>query len=50
MTQIMECSDLVCCVNDAWAVFMDGLEKSIGLLDEKLTDRFYLTTSPFSRA
>jgi hypothetical protein len=38
MTQIMECNDLVCCVNDAWAVFMDGLEKSIKMLDEKLTE------------
>jgi hypothetical protein len=38
MTQLMECNDLVCCVNDAWAVFMDGLEKSIRMLDEKLTE------------
>ena len=38
MTQIMECNDLGCGVNDAWAVFMDGLEKSIGMLDEKLTE------------
>jgi hypothetical protein len=38
MTQIMECNDLVCCVNDAWGIFMDGPEKSIGMLDEKLTE------------
>lgn len=28
----------MCCVNDAWGVFMDGLEKSIRMLDEKLTE------------
>jgi hypothetical protein len=38
MTQIMDCNDLVCCLNDAWAVFMDGLENSIRMLDEKLTE------------
>jgi hypothetical protein len=38
MTQITECNDLVCCVNDAWVIFMDGLENSIRMLDEKLTE------------
>jgi hypothetical protein len=38
MAQIMECNDLVCCVNDSWAVFMDGLEKSIRMLDEQLAE------------
>ncbi len=38
MAQTLECNDLVCCVSDAWGVFMDGLEKSIQMLDEKLTE------------
>ena len=38
MTQLMECNDLVCCVNDAWGNFMDGLENSIRMLDEKLAE------------
>ena len=38
MDQTLECNDLVCCVSDAWGVFMDGLEKSIQMLDEKLTE------------
>ena len=44
MTQIMECNDLVCFVNDAWVVFMDGLEKSIQMLDEKLTEAEQMST------
>ena len=44
MAQILECNDLVCCVNDAWAVFMDGLEKSIQMLDEKLTEAEQMST------
>jgi hypothetical protein len=44
MNQNMDCNDLVCCVNDAWAVFMDGLENSIRLLDEKLTEAEKMST------
>jgi hypothetical protein len=38
MTQLLECNDLLCCVNDAWAIFMEGLEKSLRLLDDQLTE------------
>jgi hypothetical protein len=34
----VQCGELVCCVNDAWSIFMDGLEKSIRMLDEQLTE------------
>ena len=44
MAQILECNDLVCCVNDAWGVFMDGLEKSIQMLDDKLTEAEQMST------
>ena len=44
MTQNLECNDLVCCVNDAWGVFMDGLEKSIQMLDDKLTEAEQMST------
>ena len=35
---IMGHIDLQCCVADAWKGYIDGLEKSLGLLDEKLTE------------
>ena len=44
MSQNLDCNDLVCCVNDAWGVFMDGLEKSIRMLDEKLTEAEQMST------
>jgi len=44
MAQLLECGDLVCCVNDAWTVFMEGMEKSIRLLDEQLTEAEEMST------
>ncbi len=38
------CNALVCCVNDAWVGFMDGLEKSIRMLDEQLTEAEQMST------
>jgi hypothetical protein len=44
MAQSLDCNELVCCVDDAWRVFMDGLENSIKMLDEKLTEAEQMST------
>jgi hypothetical protein len=38
MDTIMGHIDLQCCVTDAWKGFIDGLEQSLQMLDEKLTE------------
>ena len=38
METIMGHIDLQCCVTDAWKGFIDSLEKSIQMLDEKITE------------
>jgi hypothetical protein len=38
MNTIMGSIDLQCCVSDSWKGFIDGLEKSIQMLDEKITE------------
>jgi len=40
----LDCNALVCCVNDSWGVFMDGLENSIRLLDDQLTEAEQMST------
>jgi hypothetical protein len=38
MPQAINKDDLQCCINDAWMVFVDGLESSLRMLDEKLSE------------
>lgn len=44
MDKIMSCIDLQCCVTDSWIGFIDSLEKSLALLDEKLTEAEQMST------
>ena len=44
MAENLDCNDLLCCVNDAWGTFMDGLENSMKMLDEKMTEAEQMST------
>ncbi len=44
MDTVMGHIDLQCCVTDAWKGFIDSLEKSIQMLDEKLTEAENMST------